>query len=135
MQVTLTSIERIIPYARNPRKNDEAVAKVAASIKEFGWRQPIVVDEKMVVVAGHTRLLAARQLELESVPVHIAVGLSDAQIKAYRLADNRTHEDSEWDEELLGLELGELQDSNFDLKLTGFDQEELEELLLPEEVA
>jgi DNA modification methylase len=129
MQVIHAPIERIIPYARNPRNNEIAVAKVAASIKEFGWRQPIVVDEQMTVIAGHTRLLAARQLELKSVPVHIATDLTNAQIKAYRLADNRTHEESEWDNELLKIELEELKVADFDLNLTGFDLYELEDLL------
>src|SRR5690606_321781 len=101
MHVSLTPIERVIPYARNPRNNKAAVAKVAASIREFGWRQPIVVDSNMVVIVGHTRLLAAQQLGLENVPVHIAEGLTEAQVKAYRLADNRTHEEAEWDSELL----------------------------------
>lgn len=129
MHVSLTAIERVIPYARNPRNNQAAVAKVAASIREFGWRQPIVVDSNMVVIVGHTRLLAAQQLGLEQVPVHVAEGLTEAQVKAYRLADNRTHEEAEWDSELLAIELGELKDFNFDLGLTGFDAEELEALL------
>ena len=128
MHVSLTATERVIPYARNPRNNQAAVAKVAASIREFGWRQPIVVDSNMVVIVGHTRLLAAQQLGLEKVPVHVAEGLTEAQVKAYRLADNRTHEEAEWDNELLAIELGELKDSNFDLGLTGFDADELEAL-------
>jgi DNA modification methylase len=129
MHVSLTPTLRVIPYARNPRKNQAAVAKVAASIREFGWRQPIVVDSNMVVIVGHTRLLAAQQLGLEAVPVHVAEGLTDAQVKAYRLADNRTHEEAEWDNDLLAIELGALKDANFDLGLTGFDAEELEALL------
>ena len=129
MKVELTEIGRVIPYARNPRKNDAAIAKVAASIKEYGFRQPIVVDEEMVIIAGHTRLQAAQSLGLKKVPVHVATGLTQAQIKAYRLADNRTHEDAEWDEELLAIELGELNELGFDLDLTGFDAIELEELL------
>lgn len=129
MKVELIEIGRVIPYARNPRKNEAAIAKVAASIKEYGFRQPIVVDEEMVIIAGHTRLQAAQTLALKKVPVHVATGLTPAQIKAYRLADNRTHEDAEWDEELLAIELGELNDLGFDLDLTGFDAIELEELL------
>lgn len=129
MQVELVALNRVIPYARNPRKNDAAISKVAASIKEYGFRQPIVVDVDMVIIAGHTRLQAAQQLGLQKVPVHIADGLSPAQIKAYRLADNRTHEDAEWDEELLAIELGELDELGFDLDLTGFDAIELEELM------
>ncbi len=129
MKVELIEIGRVIPYARNPRKNEAAIAKVAASIKEYGFRQPIVVDEEMVIIAGHTRLQAAQTLALKKVPVHVATGLTPAQIKAYRLADNRTHEDAEWDEELLAIELGELNELGFDLDLTGFDAIELEELL------
>ena len=121
MKVELLEIGRVVPYARNPRRNDMAVAKVAASIKEYGFRQPIVVDEEMVIIAGHTRLQAAQSLGLKKVPVHVATGLSQAQIKAYRLADNRTHEDAEWDEELLAIELGELNELGFDLDLTGFE--------------
>ena len=135
MKVELTEIGRVIPYARNPRKNDAAIAKVAASIKEYGFRQPIVVDEEMVIIAGHTRLQAAQSLGLKKVPVHIATGLTQAQIKAYRLADNRTHEDAEWDEELLAIELGELNELGFDLDLTGFDAIELEDLLDGEPMA
>lgn len=129
MKVELIEIGRVIPYARNPRRNENAIAKVAASIKEYGFRQPIVVDEEMVIIAGHTRLQAAQSLGLKKVPVHIADGLTQAQIKAYRLADNRTHEDAKWDEELLAIELGELDGLGFDLDLTGFDAVELEELL------
>ena len=129
MDVVELPLERLIPYARNPRKNDSAVATVAASLKEFGWRQPIVVDEEMVILAGHTRLEAARQLGLATAPVHIARGLTAAQAKAYRLMDNRASENAEWDEALLGLELGDLQGEGFDLGLTGFDDAELNRLL------
>lgn len=129
MHVSLIPIERVIPYARNPRKNNAAVSKVAASIKEYGFRQPIVVDKDMVVIAGHTRLLAAQQLGIKEVPVHVAEGLTPAQVKAYRIADNRTHEEAEWDDELLAIELGELQESGFALDLTGFDEDELDKLL------
>ncbi len=132
LRVEMMPIDRVIPYARNPRRNEHAVAKVAGSIKEFGFRQPIVVDKDMVIIAGHTRLLAAQQLGLKSVPVHVAEGLTAAQIKAYRLADNRTHEDAEWDEEMLSIELGELKEMDFDLDLTGFDPDELSRLLASE---
>jgi hypothetical protein len=84
MDVIDLPLGQIIPYARNPRKNEKAVATVAASIAEFGWRQPIVVDEAMVVLAGHTRLEAARQLGLGTAPVHVAKGLSEAQARAFR---------------------------------------------------
>lgn len=125
MHVMQCSIERVIPYARNPRNNNGAVAKVAASLKEFGWRQPIVVDAAMVVVVGHTRLLAAQQLGMTEVPVHVADTLTPSQIKAYRIADNRVHEEAEWNDELLALELGDLRDAGFDLAATGFDEDEL----------
>ena len=129
MDVVDLPLERLIPYARNPRKNESAVATVAASLKEFGWRQPIVVDEEMVILAGHTRLEAARQLGLSTAPVHVARGLTPAQARAYRLMDNRASENAEWDEALLGLELGDLQGDGFDLGLTGFDDAELNRLL------
>lgn len=122
-------IERVIPYARNPRKNTAAVAQVAASLREFGWRQPLVVDTAGVLVVGHTRLLAARQLGQTHVPVHVATGLTPAQAKAYRLADNRTGEDARWDAELLGVELEELQGLDVDLHLTGFTDGELAQYL------
>jgi DNA modification methylase len=129
MDVVELPLEQLIPYARNPRKNDSAVATVAASLKEFGWRQPIVVDEEMVILAGHTRLEAARKLSMKVAPVHIARGLTPAQARAYRLMDNRASENAEWDEALLGLELGDLQGDGFDLALTGFDDDELNRLL------
>jgi DNA modification methylase len=125
MEVETWSIERPIPYARNPRKIPQAaVDKVAASIKAFGWRQPIVVDKAGVVVVGHTRLLAARKLGLSEVPVHIAGDLTDAEARAYRLADNRANEEASWDDELLRIELGDLGDIS--AELTAFDPSELE---------
>ena len=119
----------IIPYARNPRKNEGAIAKVVASLKEFGPRQPIVCDEDLVVIVGHTRLEAAKRLGWKTFPVHIAHGLSPAQARAYRIADNRTNEEAEWDQELLAVELEDLRDDGFDLAITGFDGDELVELL------
>jgi DNA modification methylase len=133
LKVVAVPIAKVHPYRRNPRVNEAAVDKVAESIREFGWRQPIVVDKSMTVVAGHTRLLAALRLGLREVPVHVADELNDAQIKAYRLADNRVHEESTWNEELLKLELGDLSHLGFDLKLTGFDADELAALLTPED--
>jgi DNA modification methylase len=129
MLIKEMEVDKLIPYTRNPRKNRGAVAKVAASIKEYGFRQPIVVDPEMVVVAGHTRLAAAWQLNLGKVPVHVAENLSEAQIQAYRIMDNRSHEDAEWDDELLGVELADLSDQDFDLDLTGFTASEIEQLL------
>ena len=124
MKVKQVNIDKIIPYHNNPRKN-QAIDKVASSINEYGFQQPIVVDPNMVVIVGHTRLLASKKLGLKKVPIAIA-DLSKSQAKAYRLADNRTNEDSSWDEELLK---GELLDLEGLLDLTGFEDNELEKLL------
>lgn len=132
MLVTDMPVERLVPYARNPRNNSAAVDAVKASIAEFGFRQPIVVDETMVVIVGHTRLEAAKALGLKSVPVHVAEGMTPAQARAYRLMDNRSHENAEWDDELLRLEFGDLKLEGFDLDLTGFDTDQLSELLAEE---
>ena len=121
--------DSLTPYARNPRRNQSAISKVAASIKEFGFRQPIVVDGSYVVIVGHTRLEAAKILGLTKVPVHVAVDMTPAQAKAYRLADNRTGEDATWDLELLTLEIDDLRDHfGGDLSSIGFDEIELENL-------
>ena len=114
-----------IPYARNPRKNKDAVDKVAASIKEFGVQQPIVVDKENVVVVGHTRLLAAKKLGLKEVPIVRADSLTPQQIKAYRIADNKTADFSEFDNDLLSLELEELKIADFNIEITGFDDFDL----------
>ena len=129
MQITMMNISDIHPYERNPRNNDAAVDAVAKSIKEFGWRAPIVVDKDMVIVAGHTRLKAAIKLGLTEVPVHVAKDLTPEQIQAYRIADNKTGEIAEWNYELLPFELKDLQAADFDLSLLGFDTSELEKLL------
>ncbi|RLS52890.1 MAG: chromosome partitioning protein ParB [Planctomycetota bacterium] len=131
MQIETWPIDRPQPYDKNPRLNDDAVEVVANSIREFGFRQPIVVDEAGVVIIGHTRLKAARQLGLSEVPVHVARGLSPEKIKALRIADNKTAEIAEWNLELLPIELAELQGMDFDLGLLGFDQDELAKLLDP----
>lgn len=120
--------ERVIPYARNPRTaTDTAVGKVAASIKEFGFRVPIIVNGEGVIIAGHTRLAAAQRLGLERVPVLVAADLSPAQVKAYRIADNRTAQETGWERELLELELEDLRGLDFDLSLTGLDPLEFAE--------
>ena len=129
MKIEVRDIAAVVPYARNPRKNEAAVAKVAASLQEFGWRQPIVVDSKGVVIAGHTRLQAAQHLAMARVPVHIATELTAAQVAAYRLADNRTAEEAEWASELLKIELEDLLSQDFDLGLTGFDAIEIDQVL------
>jgi DNA modification methylase len=129
MYVEMRKITDITPYANNPRRNAQAVEAVARSIAEFGFRQPIVVDEQGVIVVGNTRYLAAAHLGLEEVPVHVATGLTPAQIKAYRIADNKTAELAEWDPERLVQELADLQKLNFDLDVVGFSPQELEALL------
>ena len=131
MQVETWPIHRLIPYDKNPRLNDDAIEAVARSIQEFGFRQPIVVDDEGVIIIGHTRLKAARRLGLTEVPVHVAHGLSPEKIKALRIADNKTAEIAEWNLELLPIELTELQGMDFDLGLLGFDQDELAKLLDP----
>ena len=123
-------IDKPIPYGRNPRRiSEDAIAKVAGSLKEFGWRQPIVVDPEGVVVVGHTRLLAARKLGLSEVPVHVATDLTANQTKAYRLADNRVGEESAWNDSLLKLELADLREMGEDMQVIGFDDDELEAFL------
>ncbi len=115
MNVIDVPVERLIPYARNPRKNAGAIDAVKASIAEFGFRQPIVVDENMVIIVGHTRLSAAKALGLAMVPVHVAEGLTPAKARTYRLMDNRSGENAEWDDELLTLEFGDLLQDDYDL--------------------
>jgi len=130
MEVVIWPIERITPYRRNARKiPQEAIDKVASSIREFGWRQAVVVDREGVIICGHTRLLAAQKLDLHEVPVHVADSLTPAQVRAYRLLDNRSHEESTWDFDLLGLELLDLKGMGVDLDLTGFNFDEIDELL------
>lgn len=131
MKITLTAISEIKPYPNNPRLNDDAVDAVAESIRQFGFRQPIVVDAENVIICGHTRYKAAVKLGLEKVPVHVAKDLTPEQIKAYRIADNKTGELAEWNYDLLPIELGELQSLDFDLGMLGFNQEELAKLLDP----
>ena len=121
-------IDRCIDYARNPRKNDHAVDKVAAAIKEFGFRVPIVAKSDGLVVDGHLRLKAAKKLGLTEVPVILADDMTEAQIKAFRLSVNKVAELAEWDISLLALEFNELRDLDFDLSLTGFDDAEIDAL-------
>jgi DNA modification methylase len=119
-------IGRVRPYESNPRLCPaSAIEKVAASIRAYGWRQPLVVDSAGVLIAGHTRLLAAKQLGLTCVPVHVASDLSPAAVRAYRLADNRSGEETSWDPERLPSELAALLELDYDLSLLGFAEEEL----------
>ena len=135
MQIDMMAIKKVVPYAKNPRNNEASIAKVAASIKEFGWQQPIVVDSEMVIIAGHTRYEAALMLGLKKVPVHIAKDLKPSQVKAYRIADNRLHEDSSWDYELLSIEIGDLEQDGYSTDVLGFDPKELEKLIEAVEAA
>jgi DNA modification methylase len=125
----MRKLSDIRPYEDNPRHNDDAVDAVARSIAEFGFRQPLVLDEQDVIIVGHTRYKGAKKLGLEEVPCHIAIGLTPAQARAYRLADNQTATLASWDEDKLALELIALQDAGFDLDLTGFSADQLMELM------
>lgn len=125
MEVIQMNISDVKPYDRNPRKNDSAVKYVAESIKEFGFKQPIVVDKDNVIVCGHTRWKAAKKLKMKTVPVIVADDLTEEQIKAYRLADNKTSEAAEWDFDLLSDELDGIFD--IDMELFGFEDEPEEE--------
>lgn len=129
MKIELREISEIKPYETNPRKNDAAVDAVIASITEFGFRQPIVVDSEGVIICGHTRYKAASRMGLSKVPVHVATDLTPEQIKAYRIADNKTSDLSDWNYDLLPLELDELKACNYDLGLLGFTENELARII------
>jgi DNA modification methylase len=131
MKIEQWKLSDIKPYPGNPRQNDAAVDAVAASIKEFGFRQPIVVDTEGVIICGHTRYKAAQKLGLETVPVHVAKDLTPAQIKAYRIADNKSADLATWDYELLPIELTALQGMDFDIGLLGFSQDEMAKMFDP----
>lgn len=120
MHVENWPIENVRPYENNPRKNDDAVEKVANSIREFGWQQPIVVDGDGVVIVGHTRLKAAISMGLTEVPVTVAEGLTENQVQAYRLADNKTGELSDWDFDKLNQELEAIDWLDCDMTEFGF---------------
>lgn len=122
-------LDRLIPYARNPRKNDHAVTRMVGVIKEFGFKLPVLVRSDGTVVDGHLRLKAAAVLALKSVPVILCDEWSEAQVKAFRLVVNRSVAWAEWDDELLGLELSELQEMELDLSLTGFESDEIDKYI------
>jgi len=130
MQIQLIETNKLLPYINNPRKNLN-IDKVASSIKEFGFQQPIVVDKEFVIIVGHTRLEAAKKLGLKEVPVQIA-DLDENKAKAYRIADNRLNQDADWDGELLTVELNNLLSQNFNLDSIGFDEDELNDILFEE---
>ena len=129
MNVSKMRTDALRPYEQNPRDNDHAVPAVAASIRDFGFRCPIVVDPSGLIVAGHTRWKAAKQLGLEFVPVVVADDLTPEQIRAFRIADNKTGELAGWDRDLLALELGELKTAGFEIGGLGFSGDELQRLL------
>ena len=126
MKTQLIDIEKIIPYARNPRNNVNAVDAVVASIKEFGFQQPIVLDKKNTIIVGHTRHLASRKLGLKEVPIVYADNLTQAQVKAYRIADNRINQNATWDYELLKLEFDDI---DLDVNFTGFGNDEVDNIM------
>jgi hypothetical protein len=134
--IELWLLDKLIPYAKNARTHSEAqIAQIAASIKSFGFNNPILVDSKAGIIAGHGRLLAARQLGLEEVPVIVLDHLTETQKRAYVIADNQLALNAGWDTELLGLELAALRDEDFDVDLIGFEDDELARLLAAEDVA
>lgn len=126
-------ISRLTPYARNSRTHsDEQISQLAASIKEWGWTTPVLVDEDGSIIAGHGRTLAAQRLKMTEVPVMVAKGWSDAKKRAYVIADNKLAMNAGWDNEMLALEFSELQGMDFDLDLTGFKAEEIQALQPPD---
>lgn len=132
-KIIISYVERskLKRYERNAMIHSDAqVAQIAASIEEFGWTNPVLVDEHQEIIAGHGRIAAAERLGIEEVPVIVLAGLSDEQKKAYRLADNKIPLNAGWDDELLKLEFAELLDSGFDISLTGFSQLEIDDLLV-----
>lgn len=136
LQVTYRDINGLIPYVNNSRTHsDEQVKQVAASIREFGFTNPVLIDENSTVIAGHGRIMAANLLGLAKVPTITLAGLTDAQKKAYVIADNKLALNAGWDEELLKVELQGLRDLDFDLDLLGFDIDELGAMLASDAAA
>ena len=129
LTVIYKGVNELIPYVNNPRNNEAAVDKVASSIQEFGFKVPIIVDSQNVIIAGHTRFKASKKLGLKEVPCIVSDDLTEAQIKAFRIADNKVSELATWDEELLSLELEQLAEMGYDLELTGVEMDELDNLL------
>ena len=128
IQVIYKDVDELIPYINNPRLNDNAVDAVASSIKNFGFKNPIVIDSDNEIINGHTRLKAAKKLGLDTVPVIIADDLTEAQKKAFRLADNKVSEIAEWDIDMLELELNELSDLDIDIDMEEFGFEVIENI-------
>lgn len=130
MKITMMKVSDLIPYVNNPRDNTDTVDKVVSSIKEYGFKNPILIDKNNVIINGHTRLLACKKIGLEVVPVIIADDLTQAQAKGLRIADNKIAEYSKWDNELLKLEIDMLKELDFDLDLTGLKEFEIDNLYL-----
>jgi ParB-like chromosome segregation protein Spo0J len=135
MKMESIKLDKLIPYARNSRTHsDQQIAQVAASIREFGFTNPVLIDSEDGIIAGHGRVMAARKLGLTEVPCIRLGHLTETQKKAYIIADNRLAEvGGDWDEEMLGLELADLREADFDLDLVGFDAGEIEAALNPAE--
>lgn len=129
IQIIYKQLDEIKPYDRNPRQNDKAVDAVAKSIEANGFKVPMIVDRDGVIIAGHTRYKAAKQLGMSRVPCILADDLTPEQVKAFRIADNKTNELADWDDSLLKLELEDLQELDFDLSLTGFSDYEIDNIL------
>lgn len=128
LEIVYKNLTDLIPYAKNPRRNDQTVDSLAAAIEEYGFKVPIIIDENNEIVAGHTRLKAAKKLNLSEVPVIIADDLSEKQVRAFRLLDNRLSEMSEWDEDLLSLELTALKAVDMDLSIFGLEPPKLDDI-------
>ncbi len=132
LKIVYRPLQELSPYAHNARTHStEQVAQLVESIKQFGWTNPVLIDEKGEIIAGHGRVMAAEMLKMDSVPVIVLSGLTDEQKKAYRLADNRLPMNAGWDEDLLRMELSDLINADFDVSLTGFIPTEIDELLCP----
>ena len=129
LHIVYKNIDDLIPYVNNPKQHsEEQIKKIASSIIEFGFKVPIIIDRNNVIIAGHGRYEAAKKIGLKEVPVIIADDLTPAQVKAFRIADNKVTE-SDWDLESLATELTQLKEFNYDLELTGFDEEEVQSLI------
>lgn len=130
LKVVYRKVSELIPYARNARTHsDEQISRIASSIQEFGWTNPILIDGDSGIIAGHGRVLAARKIGIEEVPTIELSGLTEAQKRAYILADNRLALDAGWDEELLKIEFAELESLGFELSKTGFGNDEINEIM------
>ena len=129
MEITYRKIDDLVPYVNNARThNGEQVDQICGSIKEYGWTNPILIDDKNVIIAGHGRYLAGKKLGIKEVPCIVLIGLTEAQKKAYVIADNKMALNAGWDDEKLKLELENLKELDFDLSLTGFSEDEIDAL-------